>query len=98
MNAPMADGEFTTWLGRHGLIRAALTYAGRKGELQAKLMSDRVVRAGPQPVYEKLRRKGPVYKGRMTYVVAHHESASAVLRSDAFRVGLDAAAVPWFMK
>jgi hypothetical protein len=94
----MADGEFLTWLARHGVIRVAMKYAARRGEVQAQLATDRKIRANPYPVYRRLRRKGPVYKGRMTYVVSQHESVSAVLRSDDFKVGLDAAAVPWFMK
>jgi cytochrome P450 len=94
----MADGEFLTWLARHGVVRVVLKFAASRGEVQARLATDRTIRANPFPVYQGLRRKGPVHKGRATYLVSHHESVSAVLRSDDFKVGLDSAAVPWFMK
>jgi cytochrome P450 len=45
-----------------------------------------------------MRADGPIFRGGLTYVAPSHEAASAVLRSDVFRVGLDVATVPWFMR
>jgi cytochrome P450 len=86
------------WAARHGLIKLVLRRAARRGEPQAVLMIDRSVRADPFPIYERIRSRGPISRGGLTYVAPSHRAASAVLRSDLFRVGLDLAAVPWFMR
>ncbi len=89
---------FLQWAARHGLIKVALRRAARRGELQAKLMVDRSARANPFPIYDQMRSRGPISRGGLTYVAPSHEAASAVLRSDVFRVGLDMAAVPWVLR
>jgi len=61
-------------------------------------MIDRSARADPFPLYDRIRSRGPISHGGLTIVAPSHEAASAVLRSDVFRVGLDLAAVPWFMR
>jgi cytochrome P450 len=94
----MAGPMFTRWAARHGLVRIALRRAARKGDLQAVMMVDRQVRANPFPVYDRVRARGPISRAGLTYVAPSREAASAVLRSDVFRVGLDLAAVPWFMR
>jgi cytochrome P450 len=93
-SAPMV----VKWAARHGLIKLALRRAAKRGEPQATLMIDRSVRADPFPIYDRLRSRGPISRGGLTFVAPSHEAASAVLRSDVFRVGLDVAAVPWFMR
>jgi cytochrome P450 len=93
-SAPMV----VKWAARHGLIKLALRRAAKRGEPQATLMIDRSVRADPFPIYDRLRSRGPISRGGLTFVAPSHEAASAVLRSDVFRVGLDLAAVPWFMR
>jgi cytochrome P450 len=94
----MAQPLALKWALRHGLIKVALKRAAKKGEPQALLMIDRKVREDPFPVYEQLRARGPVSRGRLTYVAPSHEAASAVLRSETFRVGLDLANVPWILR
>lgn len=95
----MTSGSlFVKWAARHGLIKVALYRAARRGEPQAVLMIDRSARADPFPIYDRLRSRGPISRGGLTYVAPSHEAASAVLRSDVFRVGLDMAAVPWVMR
>jgi cytochrome P450 len=86
------------WAARHGLIKVALRRAAKRGEPQARLMIDRSVRANPFPIYDRIRSRGPISRGGLTFVAPSHRAASAVLRSDVFRVGLDVAAVPWFMR
>jgi cytochrome P450 len=94
MHTPM----MVRWAARHGLIRFALRRAIKRGEIQAILMLDRGARDNPFPLYEQSRAMGKIYRGRMTYVAPSHEAASAVLRSDVFRVGLDVAQVPWALR
>jgi len=89
---------FVKWVARHGLIKLALKRAARRGEPQAILMIDRATRENPFPIYDRLRSNGQIFRGGLTYVAPSHEAASAVLRSDVFRVGLDLASVPWFMR
>jgi cytochrome P450 len=86
------------WAARHGLIKVALRRAAKRGEPQAVLMIDRSARADPYPIYDRIRSRGPISRGELTYVAPSHEAASAVLRSEVFRVGLDLASVPWFMR
>lgn len=93
-SAPM----IVKWAARHGLVRFALRRAAKRGEPQAVLMIDRSARVDPFPIYDRIRSRGPISRGGLTYMAASHEAASAVLRSDVFRVGLDLAAVPWFMR
>ena len=94
----MAAPMFAKWAGRHGLVKLALGRAAKKGEPQAILMVDRASRENPFPYYEQLRERGPISLGRLTYVAPSHQAASAVLRSDVFKVGLDVANLPWFMR
>lgn len=61
-------------------------------------MIDQSARADPFPIYDRIRSRGPIVRGGMTFIAPSHEAASAVLRSDVFRVGLDVATVPWFMR
>jgi cytochrome P450 len=94
MTAPM----IAKWAAQHGVIKVALSRAAKRGEPQALLMIDRKSRENPFPIYDRIRSEGQISRGPLTYVAPSHEAASAVLRSDVFRVGLDLAAVPWFMR
>jgi cytochrome P450 len=86
------------WAARHGLIRVALRRAARKGDAQATLIIDQSARADPFPHYDRIRARGPISHGGLTFIAPSHEAASAVLRSEVFRVGLNLASVPWFMR
>jgi cytochrome P450 len=94
----MAAPVVVRWAVRHGLVRVALQRAAKKGEPQAVLMIDRSSRENPFPLYDRIRSRGLISRGGLTYVAASREAASAVLRSDVFRVGLNFAAVPWYMR
>ena len=94
MAAPMV----VRWAARHGLVKVALRRSAKKGEPQAVLMIDRRSRENPFPLYDQIRSRGPISRGGLTYVAASREAASAVLRSDVFRVGLDLANVPWYLR
>jgi cytochrome P450 len=94
----MAAPVFVRWAARHGLIKVALHRAAKRGEPQAVLMIDRSSRENPFPLYDRIRSRGPISRGGLTYVAASREAASAVLRSDVFRVGLNLAVVPWYMR
>jgi cytochrome P450 len=94
----MAASTLVKWAGRHGLIKVALRYAAKRGDLQSIMLVDRAVRENPFPSYDQLRSRGQISRGRLSFVAPSHEAASAVLRSDQFLVGLDLASVPWFMR
>lgn len=47
------------WLVMHGFVRAGAKYSARKGDSQARFVTDPAVRADPIPFYEELRAKGP---------------------------------------
>jgi len=85
---------FLSWAARHGLVKIALSRAARRGDPQAVMMIDREVRADPFPLYEQIRSRGPISRGGLSYVAPSREAASAVLRSEAFRVGVDLTWVP----
>jgi cytochrome P450 len=94
----MAVPLFVRWAGQQGLIGLALKRAARKGDPQARLIMDLRMRENPYPLYEQIRAGGEVTQGRMTYVVPSHRAASAVLRSDVFKVGFDADSMPWLLR
>lgn len=91
----MANRSPVTWLVRHGAVRGLLRYAAFRGEPVARLSMDPRARQDPYRVYDWCRRQGPIWQGHLTMVAAAHEAASAVLRSDGFRVGLDIESLPW---
>lgn len=78
--------RFVTWAAAHGISRAALRSAARRGDLIARLEIDPALRADPFPAYDVLRRQAPVVRGRMVSGTAHHAVANQVLRSEAFGV------------
>ena len=91
----MATRSPLTWLVRHGAVRGVLWYAARRGEVIARLSTDRRAREDPYRIYDWCLRQGPIWKGRLTIVAPSHEAVSAVLRGDVFRVGLDIETLPW---
>lgn len=74
------------WLTLHGFVRTLATYGARRGDPQARLISDSAVRADPVAFYEELRAGGPLVPGRISYVTTDFRVAQEVLRSDDFRV------------
>jgi len=83
------------WGLQHGLVRALLARAAREGDPQARLIVDPAVRDDPYPLHEEVRARGPLVRGRLTWVTAHHAVAKEVLRSPDFAaVGGEAALGP----
>jgi len=70
----------------HGVVRSAARLSARRGDPQARLMTDRALRADPIPFYDSLRQQGPVVRARVSYLTVDHAVAHELLRSDDFRV------------
>lgn len=83
------------WAVRHGMVKLVLRRSAQNRQPQAVLMLDRASRENPYPLYDEIRSRGPIWRGDRTYVTGSHRAVSAVLRSDAFLVGLDLTGVPW---
>ncbi|MFI5910029.1 cytochrome P450 [Dactylosporangium sp. NPDC051541] len=90
----MLVGTAVRWGTKHGLMRAGIRSAARKGDAQARFFNDPAVRADPYPFYTSVREAGPVVRGRLMWATARHDLAAAVLRHDAFGVGFSDRAMP----
>ena len=82
------------WLAMHGVVRSAATVSARRGDPQARLLTDPALRADPMPFYEELRRQGPVVRARVSYLTVDYAVAHELLRSDDFRVISMGASLP----
>jgi cytochrome P450 len=87
-------GTMVRWGTRHGIARAALGLAARRGEVQANIVMNPEVRKNPYPAYEDLRRRGRLVQGRLGLLTVDHEVCRAVLRSDASGVAMNPEALP----
>src|SRR4051794_7712006 len=87
-------GTMVRWGTRHGMARAVLTVAARRGEVQANIVMNPEVRKNPYPAYEDLRRRGRLVQGRLGLLSVDHEVCRAVLRSDAAGVAMNPEALP----
>jgi cytochrome P450 len=74
------------WFAMHGFIRGVASIAARRGDPQGRLVADPAVKADPVRFFEELRTRGPLVRGRLSYLAVDHAVASEVLRSDDFRV------------
>jgi cytochrome P450 len=74
------------WLALHGFIRGVASLGARRGDVQARLISDPTVKADPVAFYEEVRARGPLVRSRIGYVTADHAIGHELLRSDDFRV------------
>ncbi|HEX7138040.1 MAG TPA: hypothetical protein VF219_09350, partial [Vicinamibacterales bacterium] len=74
------------WLALHGFVRGVSSLGARRGDLQARLISDPSVKANPVPFYEEVRARGPLVHSRIGYITADHAVCHELLRSDDFRV------------
>jgi cytochrome P450 len=86
------------WGLQHGLVRGLLARAAREGDPQARLIVDPAVRDDPYPVHEEVRARGPLVRGRLTWVTAHHAVCKEVLRSPDFAAGGAESALPPFSR
>ena len=67
-----------------------LKRSARRGELGPRLATDKRYWDDPFPAYDELRAQGKLVRGRFVYATASHDAVTEVLRSPAFRVGIDA--------
>src|SRR5579875_4223783 len=72
----------------HALPNTVMHAAARRGDLQGRLIQSS--RTGdPFPVFEEIRAKGPLYRGRFAYVTTSLPVVREVLSSNDFRAGFD---------
>lgn len=83
------------WILQHGLPRALMRRAARAGDPQARLIVDPTTRDNPFVLHDEVRARGPIVRGRLTYITATHSVVRDVLRSEDFRAGDISAAFPW---
>ncbi|MHA6793466.1 cytochrome P450 [Pseudonocardia bannensis] len=76
------------WALRHGIIRRVVGKRAQEGDLGARLMVDPDVLAEPFPHYDALRAQGRLVDSGIALASAHHDVATAVLRSQDFGVGM----------
>ena len=74
------------WGLRHGLVKRAVGQRMRAGEPTAALMIDPVLNADPFPAYDDLRVRGRLVSNGIVLNTAHHDVATAILRSPDFGV------------
>jgi cytochrome P450 len=74
------------WLALHGFIRGAASLGARRGDVQARFISDPAVKADPVAFYEEVRSRGPLVRTRVGHITADHAVGHELLRSDDFRV------------
>ncbi len=78
------------WAVAHGLPRAALRLAARRGDLQSRLFAE----AGVAPtvaltgLFDEIRGRGPLVRGAFSYVTASHPVVREVLTGNDFRSGI----------
>lgn len=69
------------WALQHGMVGLAVRRAARTGDLQALSVVDPAHRADPYPLYEQVRTRGRLVRGKLGHVTATH----AVAVDDAVR-------------
>jgi cytochrome P450 len=74
------------WLALHGFVRGVSSFAARRGDPQARLIADPLVRENPAAFADEMRLRGPVIRGRAGLMTFDHQVANELLRSDDFRV------------
>jgi len=79
--------SFVTWSLGYGMARRFFAAAAKRGDLIARLETDRAMQLDPYPTYRELRERGPVAGGRVAWGTTSHDAVTAVLRNDAFGSG-----------
>ncbi|MFY1577067.1 cytochrome P450 [Verrucosispora sp. WMMD703] len=87
-------GTLLRWTVRHGLLRLGIAAAARRGDTQARLFLDPVIRENPYPFYRQVRQTGALVRGRLMWSATRHDVVTEVLRRDAFGVHPDTVPVP----
>lgn len=75
-----------TWALAFGIPRGLMRWGMRGGDLIARAVGDPALRDDPFAVYDAVRARGPVARGRGISATASHAAANEVLRGDAFGV------------
>lgn len=82
----MPGRTFLSWTLAYGTSRGMLRFGARRGELLARLVVEPELRRDPYPSYDRIRERGPVYKGRFISGTTSHAACNDILRSEAFGV------------
>lgn len=69
----------------HALPRAALHFAARRGDLQARLAVAATTGADLTGLFDEIRSHGPLAASRFGYVTTRHAAVKEILSSDAFQ-------------
>lgn len=91
----MARSTFVRWAIQSLAPTLLLRRSARAGEVGPRIALDKDLWEDPYPAYDELRAQGELVPGRLVWATASHEIVSEVLRSDAFRVGVEADSLPW---
>jgi len=78
--------QWIRWMALHGFVRGVSSIAARRGDPQARLIADPLVRENPAAFADEMRLRGPVVRGRAGMMTFDHQIANELLRSDDFRV------------
>ena len=78
------------WGLQHGIPRAALLAAARRGNLQARLFAGSASGSTAEldGLFTEIRGRGPLHKGAFSYLTASHATVKEVLTSNDFRSGI----------
>ncbi|MDQ1634159.1 MAG: hypothetical protein QOJ32_968, partial [Frankiaceae bacterium] len=82
----MAAPQTVRWAARHGVARTVLNRHARRGNLDARLMTDLTLRDDPFASYDVIRGRGPISQGPFARTSASHDVCAQVLKSDTFGV------------
>ena len=82
------------WLALHGVVRALSAIGMRRGDPQARMIADPVVRADPAAFADEIRVRGAVVRCRAVLMTFDHGAANDVLRSDDFEVSAQGGGLP----
>ena len=82
-----------TWALSYGVGATAFRAGARRGDLIARIESDRALQLAPYDAYDELRAT-PVHRGRVVWASTDHAALTRVLRSVDFIVGAGGAELP----
>ncbi len=86
--------SYAAWTLAHGIQRRFLHRAAQRGDLMARLATDRAVYDDPYPSYEQIRTDGRVVRNGFVAGTVDHAVANAILRSDDFGTGAGQGELP----
>lgn len=86
--------SFVAWSLAHGIQRRFLHRAAGKGDIMARLATDRSYFDDPYPSYEQIRADGRIVRNGFVCGTADHAVANAILRSDDFGTGAGQGELP----